>query len=133
MGGTWSGTGVNGLFFEPVLSGAGELKLAYAFADSLGCRNVDSISVSVSICSKIRDAIPAAERPLFLYDGHYLIFRESTDKRNEDWDLRDVLGRIVMRFPSGREEAVWDVSALPPGLYFISQPASLARQKIIRN
>jgi len=132
FGGTWSGTGVNGLFFEPGLSGAGELKLAYAFVDSLGCRNVDSIAVSVSICSKTKDAMPA-ESPLFLYDGHYLIFREMANRREESWELRDVLGRIAMQFPSGEERAVWDISALPPGLYFIGQPASVVRHKIIRH
>jgi hypothetical protein len=132
LGGTWSGTGVNGLYFEPGLAGAGEMKLAYAFSDSLGCRNVDSIWVAVSICSNSRDVMPA-ESPLFLYDGHCLIFRESIDRRNEDWEFRDVLGRIAMRFPASREGVIWDISTLPPGLYFLSQPASLVRQKIIRN
>ena len=132
MGGTWSGTGVNGLYFEPGLAEAGEVKLAYSFSDSLGCRNVDSIRVAVSICSKSKDDMPA-KSPLFLYDGHRLVFRESIDKRNEDWDLRDLIGRIAMRFPASREGAIWDISALPPGLYFLSQPSSLVRHKIIQN
>jgi PKD repeat protein len=46
-GGSWSGTGITGNTFDPLLTGPGKFQLAYAFTDSGGCEGIDSASYTV--------------------------------------------------------------------------------------
>jgi hypothetical protein len=47
IGGTLSGTGINGGDFDPALSGPGSFDLTYEFTDAQGCSNSDMITINV--------------------------------------------------------------------------------------
>ncbi len=46
-GGVWSGTGVNGNTFEPLVAGVGTHKIYYEYLDINGCYYVDSLNIRV--------------------------------------------------------------------------------------
>ncbi|MDZ7664602.1 MAG: hypothetical protein U5K27_04620 [Desulfotignum sp.] len=47
-GGTWSGNGINGTTFDPVVAGIGEHVLTYTVIDVNGCNSIDSKTVTVN-------------------------------------------------------------------------------------
>ncbi|HRE97814.1 MAG TPA: PKD domain-containing protein, partial [Flavobacteriales bacterium] len=47
-GGTWSGSGVSGLTFDPALAGVGVHNLTYSFTDGNGCSNTGNLSTTVN-------------------------------------------------------------------------------------
>lgn len=55
VGGVFIGTGVTGSIFNSTIAGAGIQTLHYSYANSNGCTNVASISVTVNVCSGIND------------------------------------------------------------------------------
>lgn len=53
QGGTWSGTGVTGNFFDPALAGAGVHEVTYTVTDSSGCQSSDKIEFTVNTCTGV--------------------------------------------------------------------------------
>jgi len=51
-GGTWTGPGVSGTFFNPVTAGTGVHKMVYSYTDANGCSSKDSINIPVEIVPK---------------------------------------------------------------------------------
>ncbi len=47
-GGTWAGAGVIGNLFKPFVSGAGNFSVIYSYTNTNGCRNSDSIQMTVN-------------------------------------------------------------------------------------
>lgn len=47
-GGTWSGTGVSGLVFDPVDAGVGTHVITYTVYDSNGCMSIDTVQILVN-------------------------------------------------------------------------------------
>lgn len=60
-GGTWSGTGVIGSFFDPSLSGPGDFEITYSFGGVCGSTDIDSITVNASADATIYQAGPFCE------------------------------------------------------------------------
>jgi len=52
-GGSWSGTGVSGTSFNPVVAGAGTHILTYYYTDIFGCNSVKEVSIQVDPCAGI--------------------------------------------------------------------------------
>jgi hypothetical protein len=48
IGGTWSGTNVNGTYFDPIEAGAGTHMLTYTFISTAGCLTIDTIHILVN-------------------------------------------------------------------------------------
>ena len=51
--GTYSGTGVSGLNFDPALSGVGTFTITYTSTDNFGCSNSASTTIQVDDCSSV--------------------------------------------------------------------------------
>lgn len=58
-GGTYSGTGVSGAFFDPAVSGVGTYSVSYTSTNSLGCSTSASQLIVVNACTALNGA-PAA-------------------------------------------------------------------------
>nr|MDQ3049140.1 SBBP repeat-containing protein [Bacteroidota bacterium] len=52
-GGTYSGTGVTGNSFDPMISGSGTFPVVYTYSDSNSCVNSDTALITVSPCTGI--------------------------------------------------------------------------------
>ena len=52
-GGMWSGTGVSGTSFNPVVAGVGTHILTYHYTDIFGCSSVKEVSIQVNPCAGI--------------------------------------------------------------------------------
>lgn len=56
-GGTFSGPGVSGSTFDPLVAGVGQHAIVYSFTDSnSGCSGYDTVNVRVDVCSGIQPA-----------------------------------------------------------------------------
>ena len=53
-GGIYSGTGVTGNNFNPLAAGEGTFIITYAYTDSNGCSNNDSLSIYVGLCPGVK-------------------------------------------------------------------------------
>ena len=51
LGGTYSGFGVSGANFDPILSGIGVHHVVYTYVDSNSCSNSDSTAIAVDVCT----------------------------------------------------------------------------------
>lgn len=56
-GGTWTGPGVTGSSFDPSVAGNGTQSLIYSYTDSNGCSNTAQLSIVVSACVGIAEAV----------------------------------------------------------------------------
>jgi hypothetical protein len=53
VGGTWSGTGVSGNSFDPMVAGLGTVVIVYDYTDTNGCFGSTTDSIWVDLCSGI--------------------------------------------------------------------------------
>jgi hypothetical protein len=56
-GGIYSGVGVDTGYFHPSVAGQGNHLITYSYTDSLGCQNLASEEIPVSVCTKIEGVI----------------------------------------------------------------------------
>ena len=68
-GGIWSGTGVIGNTFDPLLAGVGSWQVTYKYTDVNGCMGSSSTSIVVSDCGCANPAIADAGMDLIICNG----------------------------------------------------------------
>ena len=68
-GGIWSGTGVIGNTFDPLLAGVGSWQVTYNYTDANGCMGSNSTSIVVSDCGCANPAIADAGMDLIICNG----------------------------------------------------------------
>ncbi len=127
-GGTWSGPGVNGSFFDPSLAGAGVHTVTYAVTDSLGCMGTDSFTINVDLCVGIDEHNSPVALKIFPNPATDMINIHFLGGNNIEPVVRllNVYGQVMMDLnlnKNGKIENDYielDISLLPKGIYFIS-------------
>lgn len=117
-GGSWSGTGVSGIYFNPFVAGLGLFDLEYGYTDSAGCYNSDHVSVQVTICIGVKKKASKMSGQ-FRYDPvlNELVTKESMG----DWILTDLTGRRQNHRLRQIGPGQYDASMLPSGLYVVKE------------
>ena len=59
LGGTWSGPGISGAFFNPISAGTGTHTITYAYTDTNGCSGNANVSLQVNACVGLAENILA--------------------------------------------------------------------------
>jgi hypothetical protein len=118
-GGTFSGTGVSGTDFDPMLAGAGTYDVIYTYTDSLGCTAQDTTTITVDLCM---DVAEANGQSWFVYPNPASgVVNIQLQNNQSSIQITDASGRVVM--PATVVPAAFyslDVSAFAKGLYFIT-------------
>lgn len=96
VGGTWSGTAVSGGAFSPATAGVGTYTLTYTYADSNGCSNTATVSVTVSACTGIAEqaassGIGVQTNPF----GDQLVIQVGQQMEASRIRVSDMNGRVV--------------------------------------
>jgi hypothetical protein len=97
-GGTWSGTGVTGNSFDPLVPGLGYAQIDYSFTDVNGCSASASDSFWVDICNGIVNTDPSVMTVNAYPNPNTGIFTIEVNNPNADeirLDIMDVEGRLI--------------------------------------
>jgi len=112
LGGNYTGTGVIGSSFDPMLAGIGTFSITYT--DSLGCGMLmDSITVFNNVgITEFEDGLEFQVQPNPTYDYFQIIGNNSSEHVVEVYDMN---GKQVRRWNENRTR--YKVSDLAPGQY----------------
>ncbi|MFC2119231.1 HYR domain-containing protein, partial [Bacteroidota bacterium] len=138
-GGSYSGAGIDGDMFNPIIAGVGTHTISYWVVDSFGCIGVDSTSITVDECSNISGDV------VFIYPNpakEYLNIVYTEGENIENITIIDNQGRRVWEKEINESYYVLDVSDFKLGLYFLqvklpensnSSGSNYVYKKFIRN
>lgn len=124
-GGLYTGPGVVGNTFGPMIAGVGTHTLVYSIDNGNGCADTAAVTVIVNLCvgTKPADLLPGfTAYPSPAYDE--LVFRFANENASLlEWELLDIQGRPRVQ---GREnlaiglfQHALNVRELPQGLYLL--------------
>ncbi|MDF3025721.1 MAG: repeat domain in Vibrio, Colwellia, Bradyrhizobium and Shewanella [Fluviicola sp.] len=115
-GGLYSGNGISGSSFNPVVAGTGVSVISYIYDDSLGCSDSDFATITVETCLNI-DENPLQEWNLYPNPATNQLFIESVEAITIS--IIDMTGKTIQQetLKSGKNEL--DVSLLTNGVYLI--------------
>jgi Secretion system C-terminal sorting domain len=114
-GGTYSGPGVTGTTFDPVVAGLGNKNIVYSWADSTGCTGRDTSVITVSTCAGLADingtTIKAFPNP---GDG---MFRIESGVIADLMTVTDIAGREVLQLIPSATSTLIDLRKQETGVY----------------
>ena len=119
-GGTYSGPGVSGTTFTPVIAGGGIWPIVYMYTDGNGCTDHATASISVG-CLGI-DEIAAAGNGMNVYPNPFqnsitVVFGAESSERTVA--IYDLLGKQVYNAKVEAQSFDVDLTSLPQGVYLI--------------
>jgi len=135
-GGTFTGTGVSGMQFEPGNAGTGTHQVTYSYTDSNGCNNTASSQVTVYICTGI-DEVSAPEISVYPNPstGEF-VFHANQDFSNLTIRIFDETGREVIEMPgySGNHIKL-NLNSCASGIYIavLEQNNTITRMKLVKS
>ena len=117
-GGTWTGSFVSGMTFDPNAAGQGSYLLTYTYTDSLtGCMNMDTTTATVDLCLAVSEntiGFTVSPNP---NNGSFVIDFGAT--RNAGIELVDVTGRAVQTVAVNASRTTINCESQPAGVYFV--------------
>jgi Zn-dependent metalloprotease len=126
-GGTYSGPGVSGGVFDPVVAGLGLHQITYTYTDTSGCTGSINSPVLVEVCNGIGSATAAATMTMYPNptEGDFTIeFANSSDVREANLTIVNSLGQAVqaqqLNCTPGINRWIIDANNLASGIYFIN-------------
>jgi hypothetical protein len=134
-GGTFSGTGVSGNFFDPTIVNLGTYWISYFYTDqNTGCSNSDSIQITVFDDTGIENP-ENPEVEIFPIPSTGIISVELSQSF-ENVKVYDALGNQIIKrkLTSGEKQFEIDLSKFPAGIYFIeleNNEAKISRKIVI--
>jgi hypothetical protein len=95
-GGIWSGTGVSGNMFDPMVPGVGWTTINYSYTDGNSCTNSITDSLNVDVCSGIAASTLAANVSIYPNpnDGTFTMLFNSTFS-DLVITITDMQGRVI--------------------------------------
>lgn len=132
-GGTFSGNGVSGGNFDPMMAGAGTHDVIYMYADSNGCAAQDTAVITVDLCMNVSESV-APQWSVYPNPAHGFITVQTTGTAVHV-QLTDVTGRILTDAAVSNSSVQLDLSAYSSGIYFvklISNDEVIGIEKITR-
>ena len=127
-GGTYSGAGVNGLYFDPATAGTGTHTITYTVTGSSGCDGFDTSTISVFICTNVDEQdknklnFNISPNPS---DGKATLSFTLLKSENLEIKIAGIDGKIRKEIHTSKCQAesnsiVIDTSDFESGIYFIS-------------
>jgi hypothetical protein len=120
-GGTWSGNGVSGNSFDPLIAGLGWEPVTYSFTDGNGCTGSITDSLNVDVCGGI---IPVASvNNVMVYPnpnlGQFTIQLSAIPQNAVQVELTNSLGQLIDAFTMTSTSKQIDIGHLEGGVYMI--------------
>ncbi|MEO5644341.1 MAG: T9SS type A sorting domain-containing protein [Bacteroidia bacterium] len=140
-GGSWSGPGVTGGFFDPSAAGNGTHVLTYSYTDSNGCTNTGTTTIVVSACVSVNEI--SGLNGISFYpnpnDGSFTINVASGNIQEMKMEIIDLQGRVVYAemlngIDAGFTKSM-SIEGIANGAYYIrftSSNASLTEKLMIQ-
>jgi hypothetical protein len=132
-GGTFTGNGVSGGNFDPMMAGAGTHDVIYMYADSNGCAAQDTAVITVDLCMNTSE--PVAQQWLVYPNPAQDYVTVQISGAPVRVQLTDVTGRVLTDVNMNASAVQLDLSALSSGVYFvklISNDEVIGIEKITR-
>jgi hypothetical protein len=134
-GGLYGGTGVAGNFFDPSI-GAGNYYSNYTYTDVNGCTAMDSVNISVSICTGIKTVANGSSIILYPNPAIDYFIVNSNSHSVLNLIVTDALGKLILKQTIGSDIEKINTSQFAKGIYFIQindRNNPVYRGKIIKN
>ncbi|MCB0762811.1 MAG: T9SS type A sorting domain-containing protein, partial [Flavobacteriales bacterium] len=116
-GGVYTGSGVDGDQFSPMVAGVGEHVITYTYTDSNGCVNSASTSIQVEICIGFDRVESADEVMVYPNPNQGYVIVQSPISTSFQLFLTD--GRLVQEGRLSRGNNTLDFSNLGSGVYIL--------------
>lgn len=138
LGGVWSGDGVNGNVFDPLLASTDTVSATYSYTDTNGCSNTTEITLIAVSCfgTENPDMHIARMYPNPTTDFIQLVF--SSELKGEGTvSIIDPAGRTIQvhTIQAGQNQSTLSVENLKTGTYFLTLDAQGVKsiQKFVKN
>jgi hypothetical protein len=128
-GGTWSGTGVTGNSFDPVIAGLGWEMINYSYTDGNNCTNSINDSLNVDVCADVI-TLPALNNISVYPNPNSGTFAIALNSAVSDLVIviTDMQGRVVYSVIENNAQAGYikqiELETASSGLYFVSITAN---------
>ena len=116
-GGTYSGPGVSGNQFNPVVAGLGNKNVIYAFTDSAGCVGRDTSVINVIVCAGINELTKAGIS--FYPNPGSDYFYLNTTQIADLVTVIDNYGKEILNFTPNKNNLMLDMSKEAKGVYLL--------------
>jgi hypothetical protein len=119
IGGTWTGTGVTGNSFDPIVAGAGTFAIEYMYTDTNGCSGSAIDSVFVDPCLGVEPTVAAVEFTMYPNpnNGEFSLVIGGSDRA--DVFVYNATGELVMTQNANGGDVI-PVSLEASGIYMVT-------------
>lgn len=121
-GGIWSGPGVTGNSFDPLVADTGSHNVIYTYTDSTGCANSDSLQLTVDFCTGM-SPLPNTGAFALTYPNPAEGFTTAIWPEKENVKvirLTDATGRTLRRWNvEGSSSARLSLEGIDKGIFFL--------------
>lgn len=135
-GGTYSGTGVVGVTFNPAVAGTGTFTVLYNYTDANTCSGSNSTNITVAACVGIKELYNSSSLSIYPNPANdYFIVNAGSKNPNLTIKLMDATGKLVLEKNLTHTTEQIDINRLAKGIYFIEiqeSSMSIFRQKLIK-
>jgi hypothetical protein len=122
-GGTYSGTGVVGSNFDPLLVGVGTHDVIYTFTDANSCVNSDTTIITVDACTGIDNVNSNYGILIYPNPSSGLFIIEKPSDLNKEVQIRvlDATSKLIVEntMPIGKQTIEVDITAYSSGVYYL--------------
>ncbi|MBL4592999.1 MAG: T9SS type A sorting domain-containing protein, partial [Flavobacteriales bacterium] len=122
-GGLYSGTGVVGSNFDPLLAGVGNHNVIYTFTDGNSCINSDTTVITVKICVGIDEI--ENDFGILIYPnpntGLFTIEKPIDLNKEVKVKLLDATSKVIINkvIPIGKQKVEIDITSYSRGIYYL--------------
>jgi len=119
--GTYTGTGISGTDFDPLITGVGTYYITYTYTDSLGCVNSDSSAIVVDGCAGIDENNALTSVKVYPNPTTNVITIDlGNHKGSVDYSLVSLEGKVIEKvYNVSTSEIVLDLSQELAGVYLL--------------
>jgi hypothetical protein len=120
IGGSFSGTGVTGNYFDPSVAGSGTFMVTYNYTDGNSCSNNDAKQITVNTCTGIKE-ITNASFVIFPNptSGNFTIDFKSNSFDNVSFEVYDAIGKIVLKETVTNDITTVSLDRFAKGIYSV--------------
>ncbi len=135
VGGSYSGTSVNGSVFSPSV-GTGIYPITYIYTDGNGCKDTSQVSISVESCVSVKEQSLSQSVNVYPNPTQYSCTIKNTTEKKLTGNLIDINGKRLKQVVSSEKEFFILVNDLAKGVYTLrlnDEANNTAYYKIVVN
>jgi len=123
IGGSYSGAGVNGIYFDPVVAGTGIHSIIYTYSDTNNCLNRDTTKIAVQSCVGIEEL--SNDFGILVYPnpntGQFTIEKPNDLNKQVDVKFLDATSKLIFEkvIPIGIQKVNMDITYYSKGIYYL--------------